>query len=325
MQSHVDLLDYASKQLDFEQEGNDLWRTHCPLHLDINPSLKITPSKNLFHCFSCGIGGSVLSWMMKIEKLSYDEAVQKLLAITGKSLHEFLVSDSVKFYKEVNKMIAPNLEKPQRIILPESTIDNYSNEAPEEWVEEGIKPEVMAKYKIRVDQSANRIVYPVWDNDDNLIGFKGRTRYKNFAEMRIAKYMNYQKLGVVDYFGGMHENRQAIKAANEAIIFEGIKSGLKMSGWGYDNWLSSETNSLNEYQIIILISLEIRDVTIAWDNDVKTDHIMSEVRELSKFLNVYMIRDRDKLLGESEDKMAPVDKGREVWERLYAQRKRCRY
>ena len=83
------------------------------------------------------------------------------------------------------------------------------------------------------------------------------------------------------------------------------------------NWLASETSSLNMEQIIILIKLGISNVVIAWDNDVTVKHIRAEVKELKRFVNVYMIQDTKKLLGEPEEKVSPPDKGRAVWEQLY--------
>lgn len=180
----------------------------------------------------------------------------------------------------------------------------------------------MKKYQVRIDYDSNRIVYPVWDNQDRLIGFKGRTRFKDYKALKIQKYMNYTKLGTVDYFGGMKENRRNIEAKGEAIIFEGVKSGYKAYSWGVDNWLSSETSALNKQQVIVLLQAGIKNVVIAWDNDVSWDKIVEKTKTLRNFANVYAIRDTNGLLGKKEDKMSPVDKGREVWERLYAERKR---
>ena len=205
----------------------------------------------------------------------------------------------------------------ERKILPLSGINAFSDLPPTEWLDEGIEQEVLEKYQVKVDEASNRIVYPVWDNEDNLIGFKGRTRYKNYKEMKIQKYMNYNKIGTTNFFVGMHENRQDIIKAGEAIIFEGIKSGMKVEGWGYKNWLASETAALNKDQVVILIQLGISDVVIAWDNDITLKKVRASVRELKQFVNVYMIQDRTGMLGSPEDKVSPPDKGRDVWEELY--------
>ena len=144
--------------------------------------------------------------------------------------------------------------------------------------------------------------------------------------MNIKKYLNYQKIGTTNFFIGMKENYENIKRQNEVIIFEGIKSGMKVEAWGYDYWLASETSYLNDDQVLILIKLNVKNVTIAYDNDVDFTKIKKCTEKLKRFVNVYVVLDRrnkrDKLLGSSEDKLSPADKGRDVWETLYHERRK---
>ncbi|WP_244170840.1 CHC2 zinc finger domain-containing protein, partial [Xenorhabdus miraniensis] len=55
----------------------------CPFHQEKTPSMVITPSKNLYHCFGCDAGGSVLDWVMKTEGLSLRHACERLRAMLG--------------------------------------------------------------------------------------------------------------------------------------------------------------------------------------------------------------------------------------------------
>ncbi|WP_143707619.1 CHC2 zinc finger domain-containing protein, partial [Xenorhabdus szentirmaii] len=57
----------------------------CPFHQEKTPSMVITPSKNLYHCFGCDAGGSVLDWVMKTEGLSLRHAVERLRAMLGEN------------------------------------------------------------------------------------------------------------------------------------------------------------------------------------------------------------------------------------------------
>lgn len=327
LEDNINLLEYAELSFDFRKGGDDSYFTHCPLHIDKTPSLKISKNRNVWHCFSCGKGGGLLSWLMTIEGLSFNDAVEKICKLTGQDAKNLKTSSALKFYKEIRRSEESALVSPNQIerkILPISEIEKFSADIPEEWIKEGISPETMKRYQVRIDYDSNRIVYPVWDNEDRLIGFKGRTRFPDYKEMKIQKYMNYTKIGTVDYFGGMKENRENIIDKNEAIIFEGVKSGYKAFGWGVDNWLSSETAALNKQQVIVLLKLGIKNVVIAWDNDVSWDKILKETKSLRKFINVYAIRDDYGLLGRKEEKLSPVDKGREIWEKLYEERKRIR-
>lgn len=322
MCSKIDLLDYASKSMEFEGRG-DSFATHCPRHIDNTPSLVITPSKNLFHCFSCGCGGNILNWLMTFENMSFKEAVEKVSNLTGVNIDSLSQCSALKFYKDIFRSYTAKNKKNtnNRTILDPLEVEKYSDEVPDEWVSEGINPEIMKKYNIRIDKNANRIIYPVYDSNLNLIGVKGRTRFKNYKEMKIKKYQNYQKIGTTDFFIGMKENYENIKRKNEVIIFEGIKSGMKVENWGYDYWLSSETSWLNEEQVLILIKLGVKDVVIAYDNDVPISKIKECTGKLRRFANVYAVTDRkcvkNRLLGSSEEKLSPCDKGKDVWETLY--------
>ncbi|WP_340612106.1 CHC2 zinc finger domain-containing protein, partial [Xenorhabdus bharatensis] len=72
-----------------EQQGRQLFKRGkdmivlCPFHQEKTPSMVITPSKNLYHCFGCDAGGSVLDWVMKTENLSLRHACERLRAMLG--------------------------------------------------------------------------------------------------------------------------------------------------------------------------------------------------------------------------------------------------
>lgn len=322
----VDLLEYASKSMEFKGRGNS-YATHCPRHIDNTPSLVITPSKNLFHCFSCGIGGNLINWLMIFENMSFNNAVKKVSVLAGVDTNSLKQCNALKIYKNLARVATCHKEEIyNRIILNDTEINKYDDEVPKEWIDEGINPNIMKKYNIRIDKMSNRIVYPIYDSKLRLIGFKGRTRYKNYKEMKIKKYQNYQKIGTTDFFIGMKENYENIIKQNEVIIFEGIKSGMKVENWGYNYWLSSETAWLTNEQILLLIKLGVKSVVMAYDNDMSIEKIRKCTEKLRRYMNVYVIMDRkflkDKLLGSSKNKMAPCDKGKEIWETLYQEKRR---
>jgi DNA primase len=321
--SMIDLLEYASQSMVFEKRSESYY-THCPNHKDATPSLSITPSKNLFHCFSCKASGNILNWMMKFEGLTFTQALNKAASMANIDISKLKQSDALILFKKLKREQEMQVNEIHREIFNESMLDNYELDSPIEWIDEGIDPFIMYKYNIRIDNKANRILYPIYDNSFNLIGVKGRTRYKNYKELGLKKYQNYQKISTTDFFVGMKENIDNIKHKDEAIIFEGIKSGMKAEAWGYDNWISSETSCLNEEQVKILIGLKLKNIVIAYDNDVEIKNIKECCKLLKKFTNVYYISDKNKLLGSPEDKMSPVDKGEEIWNTLYKEKVKIR-
>lgn len=310
----VDLLEYASGSFDFVKKDSHNYACHCPLHIDKTPSLMIDTSGNYFYCFSCGVSGNIISWLRVFEKLSFEEAVQKTAKLVNIDLTSLQTSDTIAFYKKLRRS-KQNKEQIKREILPADYFDKFSDELPNEWIEEGIPETTLKKYEVKIDKRSNRIVYPVYDSNLNLIGAKGRTRFKNYKKLNIMKYMNYTKLQTLDFFAGM---KQA-SIGKKIILFEGIKSVMKADSWGYHYCVSTETSSINEDQVRLLIRLGVKEVIIAFDKDVKISKIKENTKMLQRFTNVSVIQDKKNLL---DDKDAPVDKGPEVFKQLLEERVR---
>lgn len=320
--SEIDLLEYAEQTMEFHRKG-DKYFCSCPKHSDSDPSLCISPDKNLFYCFSCHRGGNIISWMMSYEDLSFNEAVDKVCKLTGEEIKNVKICEALKYYKQLERLAEQKIKKPIiRKILPDSYLDKFVHEIPQEWIDEGISRESMERYGICIDNKSNRICYPIYDNEDRLIGVKGRTRFKDYKLLNIKKYMNYNHIITTDFFVGMKQNREIIKSTGSVYIFEGIKSGLKLCSWDLtNNWLAAETSKLNEEQVRVLLNLHIPEVTIAFDRDVDIREIKKCTAMLKRFCNVYAVRDRynkNRLL--PGDKDSPVDAGKEVWEQLVKER-----
>lgn len=319
MADKVDLLEYASHSVDFVKHSGATYYAVCPFHSEKTASLAVQSDDNFFHCFGCGRSGNIYTWIQLTEHLTFDQAVQKVANITNSDVNDYIESESMSFYKLLNRLNNKKRTMVERTILNIDTDYNqkYKNEIPQEWLDEGISAETMKKYEIRIDPYSNRIVYPVRDANFQMIGVKGRTRFKDYKELGIMKYMNYNKLKILDYFTGMMQAADSIKETGEIIIVEGLKSVMKLDQWGFHNVVSAETSTLNEYQIELLIKMQVKNVVIAFDKDVKLKKIQDCVKLLKKFTNVYVVYDRWNLL---KDKDSPPDEGQNVWWTLYNRR-----
>lgn len=324
MCEQINLLEYAEQSYDFIKKGADSFATHCCKHIDKTPSLFISPSKNLFHCCSCHIGGNIITWMKEVEGLSFSQSVEKLSQLTNTTLVDNKPAEILQMFRKIKKVSERKIELIERPILDLQVnyFDIFTNEYPQEWVDEGIDPDVMRQYEILIDSKANRIVYPVYDADFHLIGVKGRTRYANFKDLGIQKYMNYNKIGKGNYFTGMKYQYEWIKNNKSCLLFEGIKSCMKCEGWGIHGAIACETSHINEDQVKILIQLGIKEVTFCFDTDCEIQSIIKSTTMLRRFCNVYVVQDRfseNKLL---QEKMAPVDAGEDVFRILLEERKK---
>lgn len=100
----VDLLEYASKCMEFKGRGNS-YAAHCPRHTDNTPSLVITPSKNLFHCFSYSVGGNLINWLMIFENMSFNNAVKKAGVLAGVDVNSLKQCSVLKIYKNLAQVV----------------------------------------------------------------------------------------------------------------------------------------------------------------------------------------------------------------------------
>lgn len=291
------------------RRGGGISWYHCTKHVDNTPSLAIYEDENSWYCYSCKQGGNIISWMMEYQSMSYTQAVETVVKMCGGGDISCVMNRPDQYFR---KIIAGK-SREKKIDRQYGSIDEYnkySDEFPVEWEQEGIKPEVMRVFNIRIDKMSNRIVYPVYDNNGRYITAKGRIRTDDYKVLGIPKYQNYAKIGTVDFFIGMKENREDIIKQHKVILFEGIKSVMKCYGWGIKYCLAAETAAITSEQIKILLDLPVKDVIIAFDKDRQMDQILRTVKMLRRFKNVYVIRDKNNLL---QAKDAPCDQGKDVF------------
>lgn len=313
---NVDLFSYVSQSMEFEQKGEDYF-ANCPLHVDKTPSFSITPRKNRYYCFSCLRSGGIISYLVDYEHMPFNKAVEKAAKLANIDMSKLCKSKTVMFLKRVRSLKQLKM-LPKHEVLNANELSKYSHEKIPEWESEGIKPEVMDLFGVMANNRDNRIVYPVYDINSNLINIKGRTRYQNYKALKIPKYINYYPVGVIDYFQGLNITLPYVLEAGEIIIFESVKSVMKAYGWGYRNTASAEKHTLTDEQIKLLVGLHV-DIVLAFDTDVdyKEKSLKESINKLKHVANVYLIKDRKRLLGGKQTKNSPVDLTKEIWEELY--------
>lgn len=318
----VEYVNYAHQDLELESHGKELF-AHCPKHVDETASLSFTPETNKFFCFSCHRGGGIIQFIKEYENLSYNDAVEKAARLAKIDMSKMCKSQTMLFLKRLSKLHCIQKKDEHKILNYDIDYGCYKKEQIHEWLDEGIKQDVIDIFDIRVDRFGNRIVYPVFDNDGNLINVKGRTRYLDYKSMKIPKYINYNPVGKLDYLQGINITRQNIKESGEVILFESIKSVMKAYGWGYKNCVSVENHNLTEEQIELLIKLRV-NIVFAYDSDVSyaSPDVKEGINKLKGLTNVFLIEDKNHLLGGKDSKNAPVDCGKPIWDKLYSEKRR---
>lgn len=324
IKNNVDLLGYIENDIELTKKGKDYFG-HCPKHVDLTPSFSVNPKKNIFYCFSCGRGFSIFDYLMEYEGLSFDEAVKKASKLAGISIGTMCQSQTVIENRRIKRRNLNNQSHCcQHEILSKDEYYKFKVGKVQEWLDEGIRQSEIDLFEIRIDDRSNRIVYPVYDVDGNFINIKGRTRFKDYKKMGICKYINYYPVGTVDYFQGLNITEPYIKQSKEIIIFESIKSVMKLFGNDIKNSASAEKHTLTPEQIAWIIKSDIKDVVLAYDSDVtyKEKSVKENINMLKRFVNIYIIQDKDNLLGGKEGKNSPIDLGFDIWQKLYSQKKK---
>ena len=217
--------------------------------------------------------------------------------------------------------------------IPESVLSMFSPPcAPEEWIENGISPEVMVTYGIRVDAANRKIIIPHRNADGVLIGIRGRA-YDPF-EAQYAKYAPISVEGRLynfptgKYLFGLWQNKETIKKMRKVLICEGEKSVLQSASfYGVDNSYCVATcgSTITDDQIKLLIDLGVEEVILGYDRDfmgkkgdddvVKYEQKLYRILQpLLPYFNVYVIFDYEHCTGYKD---SPTDCGKRIFEDLW--------
>lgn len=323
--------------------GNDclIFPTICHNELVSNPSHKLYyyESSKRFYCYTNCKAMSVYDMIINTykargTKITWSQAYVILDSVVEDRMkHGFAVIEPPAEHK-VKKIT--NDWPDQLTIYNPHVLECFTQQpkylAP--WLEEGIDYDVLKEFGVRFDMVRNRIVFPVLDHLGRLVGIKVRNfNQKDLEEHR--KYMplwhnkelyNYPKM-MVAY--GFYQNRQVIKKAKEVIVYEAEKSVLKHGSYFTQNKsIAIGGSSFSEYHGDILKKAGVTKIVLALDNDWDDDGnknyglnkmINEGYKVLDMGFDVEIIYDWDgDLLG---NKDAPIDRGRQVYSKLYRERK----
>ena len=241
----------------------------CPFHAEKTPSFNVNPAREIFHCFGCGAGGNAFSFIMKIEGLSFPEAVKLLARKAGVEIEERQLTPAEKqaqserqTFQRINELAAGYFREvlrlkpegaPARQYLDKRGVDADTSEA----YRLGFAPErrdglvrhlkahdidLEAALKLGIvrkgehgwyDQFRNRLIFPIRDAKGNVIAFAGRV-----LDASLPKYINspesplYHKSSVLF---GMDMALPAIRTGNAVIIVEGYFDHLALYRAGIRN------------------------------------------------------------------------------------------
>ena len=308
----VDMVEYVSQYVDLEYKNGEYWGM-SPFQEENTPSFSIRQETQLFNDFSSGKSGNIYNFIMEYNHVDFPQAIKILkdyLNVVDEG--EYIPKPQIiKVLKQLTKQ--DKKEKViERKILPSNYMNKYQKVDIKLWQEEGILQEVMDKYSVRYEPIKQVIVFPVWDNDGDIINIKGRNIGKSWKEIGLPKYFYYYKLGTIDFLWGLNFKRDIIKEKKEVILVESEKSVMKLEGWGVKNAVALCNGKITDAQLRLIIGLQV-NVVLALDKDKNGQKLECE-NLLKQYTKFFKIADKTNLLSQKD---APCDKGFEVWEKLY--------
>ncbi|MCF0124548.1 MAG: DNA primase [Clostridia bacterium] len=269
-----DIVDIISQYVHLKRSGRNYFGL-CPFHNEKSPSFSVSPDKQIFHCFGCGVGGNVFAFLTKIEGIGFIEAVQTLAERANIQLP--ILGNNVDFAKEelkakvskVNEFTAEYYH--QKLYKPESKIAQeyikkrkLSNETlksfkigfsgnfdelykelkkqgfqDQEILESGlVNKNENGKY---IDRYRNRLMFPICDTRGKVIAFGGRV-----LDDSKPKYINSNGNIVYDKSRNLFGLNVAKKGdTKKMLIVEGYMDVISLHQRGITNVVAPLRNSIN--------------------------------------------------------------------------------
>lgn len=288
----------------------------------------------MYHCFGCGVGGNVYTFLMEHENYSFPEAVEALAERAGVNLPEQSMTPEAKRQadaktkiKDMNKLAAGYfhyllktdhgahaLEYLKDRGLTDETItkfglgfsDVYSDDLYKYLKSKGYKDEELrdsglVKFDEKhgaSDRFWNRVMYPIIDTNNRVIGFGGRV----MGDAK-PKYINTQDTPVFDKSRNLYGLNLAKKSKRQGIIFcEGYMDVISMHQAGFDNAVASLGTALTVGQVN-LIKRYTNRVYLAYDSDeagtkaaLRALEIMREFDMPARVISLKPYKDPDELI-----------------------------
>ncbi len=296
------IIEVISEYLPLKKAGSN-FSALCPFHQEKTPSFMVSPQKEIFHCFGCGEGGNVFNFLMKHEKISFIEAVERLAERAGISLPKdkasqedaSRISEERKSFFEINHYAADffhrclksasSAQKARDYLkkrgFGEETINNFGlGYAPgsgkgllEAAVDRGYSKALLEKAGLITfsekrnhycDLFFDRIIFPISDVQSRIIGFGGRA-----LGDQSPKYLNSPETAVFSKgktLYALNRAKESIQKKNQVIILEGYTDVLTCHEFGIEDSVATLGTALTSDHVST-ISRYAEQVIIVYDAD----------------------------------------------------------
>ena len=262
IKSKNDIVDVIGGYINLNEKNKAL----CPFHNDHSPSFSVNGDKQIYKCFSCGESGNVITFVQKYNNISFQEAIKILAENAGINI----TLDTPKKQSAYDKYY--DINDTALKYYKNNLISSVGTEAYKYLTDRGLTKELINEFNIGLstgnklssmllkkydevsllnvdiskeingniyDTFQNRIIFPVIDEDRNVIAFSGRKYLRDdLNDNTQPKYLNTKETIIFkksNVLYNINNSLQEIKKSKEIIITEGFMDTIRMSSIGYKN------------------------------------------------------------------------------------------
>ena len=280
VQDKTDIVEVISRYIPLKKTGRN-YKAPCPFHHEKTPSFIVSPDKQIYHCFGCGAGGNVFSFLMKHENLQFPEAVEMLAQKAGvliprTAARQESSSFANKLYK-INEYACQffqahlaNNNVPKEYLasrgVGDETIKKFRiGYAPDSWdglitffKKRGVDENIIEKAGLAIsnekgghyDRFRGRITFPIIDLKDKILGFGARV-----LDAALPKYLNSPETVIYSKgrnLYGLNLSKEHIKKEGFALVVEGYLDLIIPYQAGVENIIATLGTALTVDQVRLL-------------------------------------------------------------------------
>ncbi len=290
LKNSIDIVDVIGNFIELRKAGAN-YKANCPFHGEKTASFVVSPAKQIYHCFGCGVGGDSIKFVMELEKLSYPEAIEKLA-----SMHNFSLTytkgssdytDAKRLLEAIGQWYIKNLNQNHTAVeyllirgINQSSIERFeigyvpSGQKVMEFLNSSLLPLPQALEAGIIAKSENaqgyyarlveRITFPIYSPSGSIVGFGGRT-----ITNHPAKYINSPQTKLFNksrLLYGYHLAKDSIYKNKKIIICEGYLDVVMFHQAGFTEAVASMGTALTSEHLPMLRKGEPK-VILAYDGD----------------------------------------------------------
>lgn len=296
LRSRADIVDVIGQHVNLKKKGANYFGL-CPFHGEKTASFSVNPRMQIFHCFGCGKGGDVIKFTMEYENLTFPEAVKKIADDVGYKLPETEQSQEQKKdtdlrirLLDINKKAAVYFYNSLRTPAGQNGMNYFrkrelSDETMRMWglgyadqtrdglyqylknagFDDNILHDsglITFSEKGVYDKFFNRVMFPIMDSNNRVIGFGGRVLGDG-----EPKYLNSPETKLFDKSRNLFGLCYAKKSRkNFFILCEGYMDVIQLHQAGFTNAVASLGTALTEQQCRVL-KRYVSDILLTYDSD----------------------------------------------------------